>query len=283
MKDDRMEKLLRCRDQIRSVTSFKPRLALVLGSGLGALADSLELVSSIDDSDIDGFPAATVAGHEGRLLFGRLAGRDVVCMQGRVHYYEGYDISDVVLPVRLRGLLGAEILFLTNAAGSLILSYEAGDLMLIRDHVMTFFPANPLRGRNLDRLGPRFPDMTNIYDDGLCDIIRACADERGIALREGVYVQLPGPSYETPAEIRFLGRCCGDAVGMSTACEAVAARHMGIKVCGISCITNKGAGISPVPLSHEEVGATAALAAEKFKTLITAAVERMLPPSDRSG
>ncbi|MCR4770727.1 MAG: purine-nucleoside phosphorylase [Oscillospiraceae bacterium] len=283
MKDGRMEKLLRCRDSVRKVTSFEPRLALVLGSGLGGLADSLELAAAIDYADIDGFPVSTVAGHEGRLLFGRLAGRDVVCMQGRVHYYEGYDVSDVVLPVRLMGLLGAGILFLTNAAGSLNLSYEAGDLMMIRDHVMTFFPANPLRGPNLDGLGPRFPDMTNIYDDGLCDIIRACADERGIALREGVYVQLPGPSYETPAEIRFLGRCCGDAVGMSTACEAVAARHMGMKVCGVSCITNKGAGISPVPLTHEEVGVTAALAAEKFKALITAAVERMLPPSGGEG
>ncbi len=283
MTDERMEKLERCLNSVRSAVSFKPRLALVLGSGLGALADGLELTAAIDYADIDGFPVSTVADHKGRLLFGRLAGIDTVCMQGRVHYYEGYAVDDVVLPVRLMGLLGAEILFLTNAAGSLNLSYEAGDLMLIRDHVMTFFPANPLRGANLDRLGPRFPDMTNIYDDGLCDIIRSCAREHDIALREGVYVQLPGPSYETPAEIRFLGRCCGDAVGMSTACEAVAARHMGMKVCGVSCITNKGAGISPVPLTHEEVGATAALAAEKIQTLIKAAVERMLPPSVSEG
>ncbi|MBO4330663.1 MAG: purine-nucleoside phosphorylase [Oscillospiraceae bacterium] len=282
MKDDRMEKLRRCLESVRRVTAFRPRLALVLGSGLGGLADRLELSAAMDYADIDGFPLSTVAGHEGRLLFGRLGGTDTVCMQGRVHYYEGYGIDDVVLPVRLMGLLGAEILFLTNAAGSLNLSYEAGDLMLIRDHVMTFFPANPLRGPNLDELGPRFPDMTNIYDDGLCDIIRACAREHGIALREGVYVQLPGPSYETPAEIRFLGRCCGDAVGMSTACEAVAARHMGMKVCGVSCITNKGAGISPVPLTHEEVGVTAALAADKFKTLIEAAAGR-LPPAVSGG
>lgn len=276
MKDIRMEKLHRAFESVRRVTDFSPRLALVLGSGLGSLADRMEVRAEVDYSQIDGCPVSTVEGHRGRLLFGRLSGCDVVCMQGRIHYYEGYEIDDVVMLARLTGLLGAKILFLTNAAGSLNPDYEAGDLMLIRDHVMTFFPANPLRGPNLDELGPRFPDMTNIYDNALCDILLDCAKEQGTALREGVYVQLPGPSYETPAEIRFLGRCCGDAVGMSTACEAVAARHMGMKVCGVSCITNKGAGISPLPLSHEEVAATAAVSAEKFKALIELAVKRML-------
>lgn len=272
--DARYEKLLRCTRAVRELSSFKPRFALVLGSGFGCFADEIEIVDAVEYSRIDGFPLSTVPGHEGRFLFGRIGGADVVCMQGRVHYYEGYDISDVVLPVRLMGMLGAKALFLTNAAGSLNPAYRAGELMLIRDHVMTFFPANPLRGGNIDELGPRFPDMSEIYDAALSDIIRSCASQLSIPLREGVYVQLPGPSFETPAEIRFLGSCCGDAVGMSTACEAVAARHMGMRVCGVSCITNKGAGLSPTPLSHEEVNINANKAAERFTALITMSLSR---------
>lgn len=272
--DARYEKLLRCRDAVRALTGFKPRFAVILGSGLGGLADEIEVADTVNYSQIPGFPVSTVPGHKGRFLFGRLAGADVVCMQGRVHYYEGYDISDVVLPARLMGMLGADTLFLTNAAGGLNPDFEPGELMLIRDHVMTFFPANPLRGANIDALGTRFPPMNGLYDPALCDIIRSCAAELNITLREGVYVQLPGPSFETPAEIRFLSRCVGDAVGMSTACEAVAARHMGMRVCGVSCITNKGAGLSDISPSHEEVQETADRAARRFKALISLSLRR---------
>lgn len=250
--DKRYEKLLKCRDYVRSVTDFVPKAALVLGSGLGGFAEALDVVCEVPYSDIPGFPVSTVPGHAGKFIFGYLDGAPVVCMQGRIHYYEGYELSDVVLPARLMHLLGAELLFLTNASGGVNPKFDAGDFMLITDHIMLFFP-NPLVGANIEELGTRFPDMSHVYDPELCDIIRGVAKDAGIEMQEGVYCQLTGPCFETPAEVRMLGVLGADAVGMSTAVEAVAARHCGMRVCGISCVCNKGAGLSPTPLTHEEV------------------------------
>lgn len=247
------ETLLRCRDEIQEKTGgFRPRMALILGSGLGNLGTQMELHAELPYREISGFPVSSVAGHAGKLLFGYLEGVPLVCMQGRVHYYEGFDIQDVVLPTRVMGLLGADRLMLTNAAGTVDPTLETPSILLIRDHILLGVP-NPLRGANIDELGVRFPDMTNVYDEALSAVLRTKADALGLRLYEGVYVQLSGPSFETPAEVRMLGKLGGSAVGMSTACEAVAARHMGMRVCGLSCLSNKGAGISATPLSHEEV------------------------------
>ena len=272
--DPRYEKLIRCRDYIRERTDFLPRVALVLGSGLGGFAEELDSVCTVDYHDIPGFPVSTVQGHAGRFIFGCLGGVPVVCMQGRIHYYEGYDVSDVVLPARLMHLLGAEILFLTNASGGVNPDYDAGELMLIKDHIMTFFP-NPLIGENIEELGTRFPDMSGIYDKALGDIIRSTAEKQDIRLWEGVYAQLTGPSFETPAEVRMLGFLGADAVGMSTAVEAVAANHCGMRVCGISCVCNKGAGLSKTPLTHEEVRDAALKAAPVFRNLIRESIITM--------
>ena len=261
------EKLQKCLACVRAKTDFVPDVALILGSGLGALADEVETVATVDYHDIEGFPVSTVAGHKGRFVFGRFGDTKVVIMQGRVHFYEGYAMEDVLLPTRLMGLLGAKVLFLTNAAGGVNRTYRAGDFMMLTDHIMSLFP-NPLIGANMDELGPRFPDMSEVYNKELCAVIRDTAARLGTPLHEGVYCQLTGPTYETPAEVRMLTVLGADAVGMSTACEAAAARHMGLKVCGISCITNQAAGISPVPLSHEEVFETSNRVAPLFRELV---------------
>ena len=219
-------------------------------------------------SEIEGFPVSTVPGHAGKFIFGTVGEVPVVCMKGRVHYYEGYDITDVVLPARLMKLMGAKALFLTNASGGVNTSFHAGDLMLIRDHVSLFVP-NPLTGPNIEELGTRFPDMSTVYDRELQDIIRKAARECGVYLQEGVYAQLSGPSFETPAEIRMLRTLGCDAVGMSTAVEAIAANHMGMRVCGVSCISNLAAGMTMNPLTHEEVQEAADMAAPNFKKLVT--------------
>ena len=244
-------KLMKCYDSVKSKTDFTPQVALVLGSGLGDYADSIKIVSEIEYKDIDGFPVSTVPGHAGKFIFGYVGEVPIVCMKGRVHYYEGYPVSDVVLPARLMKLLGAQILFLTNASGGMNKNFHAGDLMLITDHIGIFAP-NPLMGANIDELGTRFPDMSNVYSTDLQEIIRNTAKTNGIDLKEGVYVQLTGPSYETPAEIKMLSHFA-DAVGMSTVVEAIAANHCGMKVCGISCVCNLAAGMNPTPLSHKEV------------------------------
>lgn len=268
------EKLMRCLESVRKHTDFCPEVALVLGSGLGDYADSIQVEAEISYSEIGEFPVSTVPGHDGRFIFGYVNKVPVVCMKGRVHYYEGYPISDVVLPVRLMKLMGAKTLFLTNASGGVNPDFKAGDLMLIRDHIACFVPS-PLMGPNEETLGVRFPDMSAVYDKDLQDIIRDCAKEAGISLREGVYLQLTGPAYESPAEVRMVSRLGADAVGMSTAVEAVAANHMGMKICGISCVCNPAAGLSPTPLSHEEVQEAANKTAPLFKKLVTAAITRM--------
>lgn len=267
------EKLMHCMRAVREKTDFVPRVAIVLGSGLGDYAAGIQVEAEIPYGEIEGFPVSTVPGHAGRFIFGYIGQVPVVCMKGRVHYYEGYDISDVVLPIRLMKLLGAEILFLTNAAGGVNTSFHAGDLMLIRDHISVFAP-NPLIGPNIDELGTRFPDMSTIYDRELQNIIRSTAKRHDIFLQEGVYAQLTGPSYESPAEIRMLRTLGCDAVGMSTVVEAIAANHCGLRVCGISCISNLAAGMSAAPLNHKEVQEAADTAAPKFKNLVTEAVKQ---------
>ena len=268
------KKLMRCYEDVRKRTAFVPKVAVVLGSGLGDYAEDIRVEYELPYSEIEGFPVSTVPGHAGKFIFGYIDQVPVACMKGRVHYYEGYPVSDVVLPVRLLKLMGAEILFLTNAAGGVNTSFHAGDLMLIRDHISAFAP-NPLIGPNIDELGPRFPDMSKVYDRELQKLIVGRAKENHIYLQEGVYAQMTGPSYESPAEIRMLRMLGCDAVGMSTVVEAIAANHMGMKICGVSCISNLAAGMSENPLSHKEVQEAADMAAPAFKRLVTEAVKGM--------
>ncbi len=268
------KKLETCLASVRSKTDFKPEVALILGSGLGDYADEIKIETTIDYTDIEGFPTSTVVGHKGRFVFGYVGEVPVVIMQGRVHYYEGYPMTDVVLPTRLMGMMGAKKLILTNAAGGSNPNFKPGDFMMITDHITTGVPS-PLIGANIDELGARFPDMSEVYSKRLQDVIRDCAKKCGIEMQEGVYVQFTGPNYETPAEVRLAQRWGGDAVGMSTACEAMAARHMGLEICGISCITNMAAGISDVELDHKEVQETADRVAKSFKELITEIVVNM--------
>ena len=269
-----MERMDKCLECVRRKTDFVPRVALILGSGLGDLAEQIDITATLDYSEIDGFPQSTVAGHKGRFVFGYIEDTPVVIMQGRVHYYEGYSMEDVVLPVRLMHAMGAETLFLTNAAGGLGDDFECGDLMLITDHISCFVP-NPLLGKNEDALGVRFPDMSEVYDKSLQDVILSCSKEMGITMKQGIYLQLTGPSYETPAEIRMCKTLGASAVGMSTAVEAVVANHMKMKICGISFISNLAAGINATPLSHEEVKAAADEIAPKFQKLVKMAIARM--------
>lgn len=265
------EKLLRCYDSVKARIDFTPEIAIVLGSGLGDYADRVEQVAVLDYKDIEGFPVSTALGHKGRFVFGYIEEVPVVVMQGRVHYYEGYDITDVVLPIRLMGLLGAKVVFLTNASGGIADGMQVGDLMLINGHISSLVPS-PLIGQNIDELGVRFPDMSDVYAAELRDIIKKTAAEHEIPLQEGVYIQTTGPNYETPQEIQMYKLLGADAVGMSTAVEAMVANHMGMRVCGISCISNLAAGISKTPLTHEEIQVAADLAAPRFRTLVRASV-----------
>ncbi|MBO4336645.1 MAG: purine-nucleoside phosphorylase, partial [Lachnospiraceae bacterium] len=229
---DVTKKLESCLKSVRAKTDFVPKVAVVLGSGLGDFADTMkDIVCEIDYSDIEGFPVSTVPGHAGRYICGYIEDVPVICMKGRVHYYEGYAMSDVVLPIRLMRRMGAQILFLTNASGGINKNFSAGDLMLITDHISSFVP-NPLIGPNDDDLGVRFPDMSSIYDKELSNIIRRVSEDERIPIQEGVYIQFTGPSYESPAEVRMAGILGADAVGMSTTVEAVAANHMGMRICG---------------------------------------------------
>ena len=268
------EKVNNCLKEVRKRTDFVPKVALVLGSGLGGYASTMQVESVLPYGEIPGFPVSTVDGHKGQFLFGYVGGVPIVCMQGRVHYYEGYAMSDVVLPIRLMRMMGAEYLILTNAAGGIQAGMQPGDLMLITDQIASFVPS-PLIGANVDDWGVRFPDMSETYDKKLQQLARSCAENMGIILKEGVYLQTSGPQYESPSEIAMFRTLGADAVGMSTACEAIAARHMGMRILGLSCISNLACGISDKPLSHEEVKEAGDAAAPRFTALVTEIISRL--------
>lgn len=259
---------------IAGQTSLRPQVGLILGSGLGGLADQVEDAVIIPYKEIPHFPASTVPGHKGRLVIGTLAGTAVIAMQGRFHYYEGYAMEQVVRPVRVMARLGVKTLVVTNAAGGVNQSFTAGDLMLIVDHI-NFFGTNPLVGPNEEAFGPRFPDMTEAYDKELRALALQVAAEQGLRLQQGVYMGLPGPTYETPAEIRAFRVLGADAVGMSTVPEVIAARHLGLRVLGVSCVTNMAAGILPEPLNHEEVMRVSAEVGDKFGALIKGVLAKL--------
>jgi len=270
---DQYEMVRRAITGVRKVTDFVPEIAIVLGSGLGRIADLVKDPVVIPSSEIECYPPSTVDGHAGRLIFGTLAGKRVVVQQGRIHYYEGYEMGEVVLPVRLMCALGAETVILTNAAGGVNENYRPGDFMVIRGQISSFVPS-PLRGANDDTFGPRFPDMSVIYDKGLVSLAVECAREVGAVVHEGVYLQTVGPNYESAEEIVAYRNLGADAVGMSTTAEAIAARHMGRRVLGISLITNMAAGMDK-PLSHEEVTAAARQAGERFLGMIERIVDKI--------
>ena len=261
-----------CLTYIRSITDFVPKAALVLGSGLGGFTEKLDsIVCEIPYSDIPGFPVSTVSGHAGKFIMGYVEGVPLICMSGRVHYYEGYAPEDVVLPLRVMQALGAEFLFLTNAAGGISSDLKPGSLVLLRDHISLFIP-NPLIGENDPDEGERFPDMSEVYDPKLRELVEKAASEADVRLESGVYCQLSGPSYETPAEIRLLKGLGADVVGMSTVMEAITAHHAGMKVCAISFVSNMAAGINTHALSHEEVKEAGIQAAPRFTRLVRAAI-----------
>lgn len=252
----------------------KADIGVILGSGLGDYAEALEDAVKLPYSEIPGFPRSTVAGHAGMWCCGTLYGKRVVMMQGRFHYYEGYGMKDVTLPVRVMQKIGVKTLVVTNAAGGVNLGYHPGELMVIGD-MFSMTAQNPLIGPNLDAFGPRFPDMSCAFDKELRALAHECANEQGFALREGVYAQMTGPTYETPAEIRMLRTLGADAVGMSTVPEVIVARHGGMRVLGISCITNMAAGILDQPLNHAEVTETANRVKGQFRELLDRIIEKM--------
>ncbi|MDD6327740.1 MAG: purine-nucleoside phosphorylase [Lachnospiraceae bacterium] len=254
-------------NSIKDRITDTPDIALVLGSGLGAFANQLEDAYEIPYSQIEGFPVSTVTGHAGKYVIGKIGSKRVIAMQGRVHYYEGYSMEQVVMPIRIMKLLGADTLILTNAAGGISYEFKQGTLMMITDHITSFVPS-PLIGANMESLGTRFPDMSQVYDLKLQQILKDSAVRCGIDLKQGTYLQTTGPNYETPAEIRMYRTLGADAVGMSTACEAMIAKHMGMRIAGVSCITNLASGMSEEPLNHEEVKATADRIAKEFEALI---------------
>ncbi|MBQ2882113.1 MAG: purine-nucleoside phosphorylase [Clostridia bacterium] len=255
------------KEYIESKIKKQPEIAIVLGSGLGSLAEEFSGSISISYSELANFPISTVSGHSGQFVFTEAYGKQIVMMQGRVHYYEGYSMQEVVKPIRLLKMLGVEKLILTNSAGGINDKFEPGNLMMISGHISSFVPS-PLLGKNEDLFGTRFPDMSNVYNKELQKIVSKSALEENIEIQKGIYLQTTGPQYETPEEIRMFKLFGADAVGMSTVCEAIAAVHCGMEVCGISCITNKAAGITPSPLTHEEVKEAANSASQNFKKLI---------------
>ncbi|HYI13692.1 MAG TPA: purine-nucleoside phosphorylase [Thermoanaerobaculia bacterium] len=258
---------------IRSKSSLQPEVGVILGSGLGDVVDSVDIETAIPYGEIPGARASTVMGHQGRLILGHSNGLPVAIMQGRVHFYEGYEMSEVMFLSRVLGRLGIKKLIVTNAAGGVNTSYKPGDLMLISDHI-NFMGMNPLRGPNIDDLGLRFPDMSEAYSRALRSIAKEVAAEQGMQLQEGVYLALSGPTYETPAEIRAFRVLGADAVGMSTAPEVIAASHMNIPVLGISCITNMAAGVLDQKLHHQEVMDTAARVQKQFTGLVLGVLAR---------
>jgi purine-nucleoside phosphorylase len=262
---------------VRSKINIQPHIGLILGTGLGGLAEAIQQPTIIPYSELPGWPMSTVQGHAGRLVTGSLDGQGLLVMQGRIHFYEGYDMAQVTLPVRVMQRLGIEILIVTNAAGAINPNFMPGDVMLITDHLNFVGMAglNPLIGPNLDELGPRFPDMSQAYDRGLCELARKVAKERGLVLHEGVYVGLSGPSFESPADLRFLRLAGADAVGMSTVPEVIVARHGGMRVLGFSGISNKANLDGNTITSHEEVLASGGVIVPKLETLIRGVLQAL--------
>jgi len=270
--DNYYKKTVKAAEYISSRINTKPHIGIVLGSGLGSLVNVLENPVEIDYNDIPYFPKTTVEGHAGKLVCGKLGGKLVLVMKGRFHYYEGYDISQVVFHIRVFKLLSIDNLLVTNAAGGINSSLKPGDLMIIRDHISLFAPS-PLRGTNLSEFGTRFPDMCMAYDRELSNMALSAAAGEGFDIKQGIYAFVQGPMYETPAEIRALGILGADAVGMSTVPEVITARHSGMKVLGISCITNMAAGVLGQPLNHNEVMTMAKRVEQKFTSLVKRLIE----------
>ncbi len=267
-------RLLEYKEEIRKRTDFVPEVAIVLGSGLGEFAKNIDVKAVIDYGDLEGFPVSTAPGHTGQFIFGTLKGVNVVCMKGRIHYYEGYDMSEVVLPLRLMYVLGARTVIITNAVGCMNENFSVGSFMVSRDCIASFVPS-PLIGPNIDELGPRFPDMSEIYSADLRNKVMEIGREKGIEVNEGVFIQLTGPQYETASEIRMYKAMGADCCGMSSGVEAITAAHMGMKVCGISCITNMCTGISKTKLSGEEVIEIANKVSGDFEKLVIELVEKI--------
>lgn len=264
--------LERAAEYIRSKTDIVPEIAMIMGSGLGVIGDMVENPVFIEYNEIPNFPVSTVVGHKGRFVLGEFGGKHVIVMQGRFHYYEGYTMEQITLPVRLMYLLGARKLIVTNAAGGVNEGFTGGALVLIKDHI-NLMGISPLIGPNLEQFGARFPDMTNIYDKNFNEKVRKIAYSKGIDLQEGVYFYFTGPQYETPAEIRLVRQLGGDLVGMSTVPEAIVASHMKMRVTGISCVTNMAAGVLEQEINHEEVMETARQVQDSFIQLVKAIVE----------
>jgi purine-nucleoside phosphorylase len=268
------QKIDQCYEEVRQKTDFVPEIAIVLGSGLGNYAKQIKVEGEIPYSEIKGFPVSTAPGHDGRFIYGTIEGRKVICMKGRIHFYEGYSIYDVVLPLRVMRKTGAGKLIVTNAAGGLNAKFKVGDFMLLTDH-LSLFIKNPLIGPNIEEFGTRFPSMSHPYDAEMNDEMRTAAKRIGMTLQEGVYVQLSGPSYESSAELKALRILGADAVGMSTVVETIAARHAGMRVCGVSCITNMAADLSNNEPNEQEVIDAGNAIAPKFERLITEFIKTM--------
>lgn len=267
-------RLLKYRDEIRKKIDFEPEVAIVLGSGLGDFAKNIQVEAVLDYGEFEGFPVSTAPGHSGQFIFGTLEGVKVICMKGRIHYYEGYEMSEVVLPLRLMYLLGARTAIITNAVGCMNENFSIGSFMVVRDCIASFVPS-PLVGPNIDDLGPRFPDMSEIYDKELIAKVLEIGKKNGIEVHDGVFIQLTGPQYETASEIRMYKALGADCCGMSSAVEAIAANHMGMKVCGISCITNMSTGISKTKLSGDEVIEIANKVSGNFEKLVSELVREI--------
>lgn len=268
------DKIQESAEFINSKTTVKPKIGLILGSGLGVLADEIEEAVKIKYNEIPNFPVSTVEGHAGQLVVGSLQGKDVVAMQGRFHYYEGYTQQEITFPVRVMKALGVDTIIVTNAAGGANIDFKPGDLMVIKDHI-NLSGNNPLIGSNDNRLGPRFPDMSTAYKPNFVQLVKDCAKELDMEIQEGVYAFFSGPTYETPAEVKMARILGADAVGMSTAPEVIVASHSGMDVIGISCITNMAAGILDQPLNHEEVIETTQKVKAEFLSLVKTVVNKI--------
>lgn len=268
------ENLRQIVDNLKDSSAFQPKVGIVLGSGLGGFTEKVNIEKRISYADIEGFPKSTVEGHGGEYIFGYLGDVPVMLMNGRVHYYEGYPMNQVVLPVRVMALMGCDTIILTNASGGINKSFAAGTIMCIDDHISNFVPS-PLIGPNDDSLGTRFPDMNEIYNRDLIKLLDETAEEMGIEIKHGVYLQTTGPAYESPAEVRMFRTVGADAVGMSTACEAMVLNHMGIKLLGISCVTNMAMDDFSGTLTHEEVQEIAALTGGKIGNLIEGVIKKL--------